>query len=190
MKILKISGIVLLVIIGVILVLGFVSPVDFKVERSVIIPVNEKKVVYDNLVNRTEFLKWNPWMAKYPNQKITFKGEEGKVGSSYKWEGNEDAGKGEMRLTRFVPFERVEMDLHFIEPWETVNKTTFIITPESAGYKVSWIMTGSSPFPFNIMNLFMNCMIGPDFESGLKNLKQKSLADSTVSEKKSEIPAL
>ena len=117
-------------------------------------------------------------MIQYPNQKITYKGEDGKIGSRYTWDGNKDAGKGEMTLTGFVPNEKVEMDLHFIKPWETINKVIFKISPEMEGHKVTWQMSGSSSFPLNIMHLFMDYLVGSDFEKGLTNLKEKCLKDS------------
>ena len=183
MKILKISGIILLGFIAVIIVLGLVSPNNFMVERSVVIPTTNKEVIFKNVSVWKDFLKWNPWIAKYPDQKITFKGDEGKVGSGYRWEGNDDAGKGEMSLAGLKPYERVDMDLHFIEPWESTNKTVFTIDPERAGYKVNWQMSGSSSFPLNIMHLFMDKMIGPDFERGLKKLKEKVLKEEALSVK-------
>jgi hypothetical protein len=181
MKALKVLGIVLLSIIVIACVLGLVAPKSFKIEKSVVIPTSNKEVVFKNLSTWSDFLKWNPWSAKDPNQKLTFRGTEGTVGANYMWDGNDSVGKGEMTITALVPNERVEMDLNFIKPFETKNKTIFTMAPEGEGYKVTWEMSGESPFPFNIMHLFMDMdkMIGPDFEKGLNNLKEKVLNESS-----------
>lgn len=183
MKVLKITGIVLVVIVLIVVILGFIAPKDYKVERSIVIPTDNKEVVFKNISNWKEFLKWNPWSSLDPNQKLTFSGEEGKVGSGYAWDGNDDVGAGSMTITTLVENERVESDLHFLKPMESKNKTLFSMTPEGDGIKVTWLMSGSSGFPFNVIGLFMNMdkMIGKDFEKGLESLKTKCLAEAVPS---------
>ena len=77
MKVLKILGIVLASIIVLVLVLGLFAPKKVMVERSVLIPTTNKEVIFKNITYFSEFLKWNPWSSKDPNQKITFYGTEG-----------------------------------------------------------------------------------------------------------------
>lgn len=180
MKVLKILGLVLLGLLAIVIVLGLIAPKDFRVERSIVIPTSNKEVIYKNISTWSDFLKWNPWSGKDPNQKITYAGTEATVGANYKWDGNKEVGSGEMTITSMVPNERVEMDLHFIRPFETTNKTIFTMSPEGEGYKVSWEMSGHSPFPFNVFGLFMNMdkMVGPDFEAGLQTLKLKATEEA------------
>jgi hypothetical protein len=93
-----------------------------------------------------------------------------------------------MTITGITPFEKVDMDLHFIKPFETTNKTVFSMTPQGEDYKFSWEMSGASPFPFNIVHLFMDMekMVGPDFEKGLNTLKEKVMTEATASSAKSD----
>jgi hypothetical protein len=182
MKALKITGIVLAALVVIVVILGFIAPKEFKVERSVIIPTDNKEVIFKNLTHWNEFLKWNPWSAMDPNQKLTFSGEEGTVGSSYTWEGNKDVGKGSMTIAALKENEMVDMDLYFIKPFEAKNKTYFNMTQEGSGYKVNWSMSGKSDFPMNIFGLFMNMdkMIGADFEKGLESLKKKCIEEAAT----------
>jgi len=183
MKALKIIGIILATLFVLVVLLSLLAPKNFRVERSIVIPTNNKEVIYKNISQWTEFLKWNPWLAKDPNAKIRISGQEGQVGSSYMWEGNKEIGKGEMTITSFKEFERVEEDLHFIKPFESTNKTIFRMKPEDNGYKVSWIIRGKYSFLFGIVAIFMDMekMVGPDFEKGLNTLKEKCIADAAVS---------
>lgn len=180
MKVLKILGIVLIAIVLIGAVLAFIAPKDFKVERSIVIPNSKKEVVYNNLSSWSEFVKWNPWMPMDPNIKLEYKGEAGQIGSSYSWKGNKDVGAGEMTITGLTEFEKVESDLHFLEPFEAKNKTAFAMTPEGTGYKVTWTMSGENSFPMNIFSVFMDMdkMVGPDFEKGLAKLKEKCVNES------------
>jgi len=85
-----------------------------------------------------------------------------------------------MAITGITEFEKVESDLHFLEPFEAKNKTVFLMTPEGNGHKVTWMMSGENSFPMNIFSVFMNMdkMIGPDFEKGLLVLKEKCVNES------------
>ncbi|WP_293790378.1 hypothetical protein [uncultured Pedobacter sp.] len=67
------------------------------------------------------------------------------------------------------------MELKFIKPMESIANTRFDIKKAENGNKVTWTMSGDSK---GIINkwfcLFMDKMIGKDFEDGLKSLKEKS----------------
>ena len=189
MKVLKILCIIFISLIAIVVVLGLIAPKNYQVERSAVVPSKNKEVIFKNISIWSEFIKWNPWSELDPNQKVTFKGAEGTVGSSYSWSGNDSVGVGEMTITKLVPNETVESDLHFIKPFESKNKTVMSMTPEADGYKVTWQMRGSTPFPMNIMNLFisMDKMIGKDFEKGLNSLKEKSVKESEAATPPAEI---
>jgi len=182
MKALKITGIILAALVVIVVILGFIAPKEFKVERSIVIPTDNKEVIFKNLTHWNEFLKWNPWSAMDPNQKLTFTGEDGTVGSGYSWEGNKDVGQGSMTIIALKENEMVDMDLHFIKPFESKSKTYFNMTPEGSGYKVNWSMSGKSDFPMNIFGLFMNMdkMVGGDFERGLEALKKKCVEEAAM----------
>lgn len=182
MKALKITGIILAALLVIVVILGLIAPKEFKVERAIVIPTNNKEVIFKNLTHWNEFLKWNPWSAMDPNQKLTFTGQDGTVGSGYSWEGNKDVGQGSMTIAAIKEYEMVDMDLHFIKPFEAKNKTYFNMTPEGSGYKVNWSMSGKSDFPMNIFGLFMDMdkMVGGDFERGLESLKKKCVEEAAM----------
>jgi len=183
MKALKVTGIVLAGVTLIVVVLGLILPKSFKVERSIVIPSNQKEVVFKNLSNWSEFVKWDPWSTRDKNIKLSFSGEEGKIGSSYSWKGNDSVGEGDMKITALAQNQFIESDLHFIKPFKTTNKTVFSMSDEKDGIKVTWSMSGSTPFPINIfMNLFfdMDKQVGGDFDKGLNRLKDKTLQDAAL----------
>lgn len=64
------------------------------------------------------------------------------------------------------------MEIRFIKPFEGVAQT--LLTTESMSEnqtKVIWEMNGQSKYPFNLMNLFLNNMLGNDLLESLSNLK-------------------
>jgi len=62
---------------------------------------------------------------------------------------------------------------HSLEPFESKAKTSLLVSGNDTESTVTWTFEGSTPYPFNLMLLFMDMdkMIGKDFETGLNNLK-------------------
>ena len=105
-----------------------------------------------------------------------YKGEDGKVGFVSAWKSsNEDVGEGEQELTLIHYPDRIETQLRFIKPFKAINKSYFEIQPIENATEVTWGIKGSTPWPMNIMYLFVNMEneIAPDFEKGLENLKKQ-----------------
>jgi len=112
--------------------------------------------------------------------KTAIGGTPGAPGHTYEWSGNKEVGKGKMTLTAAKPGERVDVDLHFLEPWEPRSLTSFAFVPDGAGARVTWTMSGKSSFAMKAMTLFMDMdkMIGRDFEKGLAALQGVAAAEA------------
>lgn len=173
MKFLKILGIVIIVIVAIFFIGGLFLPKTYSVSRSAVINAPDS-VIYKNISNFNEFLKWNPWSKMEPSAKVTISGTIGQPDHLYVWEGKE-TGKGQMTVKRVEVNQMVDMELKFMEPMENLADTRFDIAPEGTGQKVTWTMAGEADGTFSRwMCLMMDGMIGKDFEDGLKFLKEKS----------------
>lgn len=174
MKALKIIGITIVVIIAIPLVAALFVKSEYSVEREVTIN-REKSEVFEYikyLKNQDNFSKW----AKMdPDMKKTFKGTDGTVGFISAWDSQkDDVGKGEQEIKKIIEGERVEFELRFLEPFESVSPAH--MSTESVGAnqtKVKWGFRGKTPYPMNLMMAFMDFekMIADDLDVGLKNLK-------------------
>src|SRR5690606_14417813 len=79
-------------------------------------------------------------------------------------------GEGSQRIVNLVPGERIDTKLQFIKPMESEMDCYMITSAVNASEtKVVWGMSGRTPYPFNLMSLFMD--YGKDFRAGLQNLK-------------------
>ncbi|MFT5512410.1 MAG: effector-binding domain-containing protein [Bacteroidia bacterium] len=98
MKVLKVLGILLLVVVVIWLIASLILPkeMNVQVEETIEAPVS---VVWGNLSTYEKADKWSPWYDIDPNMKVTFEGESGAVGSSMAWAGNKDVGSGTMTIT-------------------------------------------------------------------------------------------
>jgi hypothetical protein len=173
MKFLKILIGIILVLVIIFFVGGLFLPKTYSVSRSTVINAPDS-LIYKNIADFNEFSKWNPWSKMEPSAKITVSGPTAQPEHLYAWVGDK-TGTGHMRITQVKPYEMVNIELKFIKPFESIADTRFDIIGEGAGNKVTWTMSGENRNTMDKwMGLCMDRMIGKDFESGLKNLKEKS----------------
>jgi hypothetical protein len=125
-----------------------------------------------------EWPKWSPWEGIDPQMTRRYSGADAGVGAAYAWEGNKEAGKGSMLITRDEPGQ-VILDLIFEKPFPAQNRIAFTLTPAGEATAVQWRMDGE-------LNLFMRAfalirpmdkLVGPDFERGLAQLKRAAEGD-------------
>jgi hypothetical protein len=166
--------IVLGVLVALILVAGAVLPKDFEVEREVTV-AKPKAAVFEYLKFMKNSQEWSPWMKLDPKMTTEFRGsEDGKIGAVYSWRGNKDVGAGSQTITGMIEGERIDYDLHFVEPFDNSARAALITTSASeTSTTVKWWMKGRSPFPFNVVCALMNGKkaVGDDFEKGLASMK-------------------
>lgn len=161
------------VLIAIVCILGLVAPKDFLVEREITIN-KPNMVVFEYLKSLKNQNQWSVWAKMDPNMKSSYRGTDGTVGFVSAWEGNSDVGKGEQEIKAITEGARIEMELRFMEPFEATNSAYMTTTATGENQTaVKWGLSGKSPFPMNIMFLFMNMdkSLGKDFEEGLANLK-------------------
>lgn len=164
----------LLIAIFVAGVLGFATtkPDTFSVQREVSIKAPPDKVAA-LIVDFRNWQLWSPWEKLDPDMQRTYVGPASGKGARYAWQGDDKVGAGRMEITDAATPERTVIKLDFLKPFESHNTTTFALTPDGDSTKVSWTMTGPSPYVSKVMNVFvsMDTMIGKDFDKGLANLK-------------------
>ncbi|MFD2288511.1 polyketide cyclase [Pedobacter petrophilus] len=166
---------VIIVILAIIFVVGsFFLPKSYTVNRTTLINAPDT-IIYQNIANFNAFYQWNPWAKMEPSAKVKFSGTPMSPNHLYEWKGKE-TGSGYMKILTLTPNRQVNMELKFIEPFESVADTRFDIAPEGNGNKVTWTMSGKYNMFTKWMCVFksMDSMVGKDFESGLKSLKDKS----------------
>jgi effector-binding domain-containing protein len=160
-----------LAIIVVLIIIAFLLPKTYKVERSVYVKA-DRGVIY-NLV--CDYNNWHLWAAwtKEMDSTVQFElvGPPCQAGTQWKWDGKL-LGNGEMTITTVKPGELFEYDLSFDHgKYKSVGQ--MILEPAGDSVKVIWNDAGDLGYnPFSrYFGLFMGKMMGPDFEKGLNKLK-------------------
>ncbi len=168
MKIVKRILIGLAAFIALLLIVALFVPRTFRAGSEIVInrPKQEVFEYIRYVKNQDHFGKWQ---LMDPDMKKSYEGEDGTVGFVYKWD-SKVLDKGSQKITRIVEGKRVEteLDFGFGDPAQS-----YFTTEETGASKtkVTWGITGKSPYPFNLMQLFFN--MDKDFEEGLSNLKKE-----------------
>lgn len=168
--VLKLLAGLVLVICGLVAA-GFALPSAFKVERVVQIEAPAAEV-FALIASPREWKRWSAWNARDPAMQIEYIGPESGLGAGWSWQSATE-GNGSMEFTAAVPGERLDYVLRFADVGME-SKGVLRIEPSGSGVRLSWSNEGDmGGNPINRwFGLFMDDLVGPDFEAGLANLKQ------------------
>ena len=165
----------ILIVIAVIIALPFIIALfiknEYEIKREIIIN-KPKQQVFDYVKHLKNQDYYNKWVQRDPKMKKDFRGNDGTVGFVYAWNSDTDAGEGEQEIKDLKDGEKIDIEIRFKRPMESIAKTP--IMTESVWEnqtKVTWGMQGKSSYPLNFMNLFMDSMLGKDLETSLTSLK-------------------
>ena len=164
--------IVLAVIVAGVLGLAATKPDTFSVQRSASITATPDKI-FPLVADFHRWADWSPWEALDPAMKRSHSGAPSGPGAVYSWDGNNEVGAGRMEVMAAQAPAKVTIKLDFIRPFEGHNSTDFSFVPQGDATRVTWVMTGPTPFVSKLMQVFvsMDKLIGKDFEAGLAKLK-------------------
>jgi len=171
MKILKTLLLSVAGLIGALLLIAIFLPSDYRVERSIEIsrPV---PVVFDQVADFNHWPAWNPWTAMEPTARTVVSGAPRMVGSSWAWEG-EKLGRGSLTIREIIPNQAIRSTLRFLEPQQMEARDSWTFLPANNGTRVIWANEGKLSYPMErYLGLFMDGMLGSDYEKGLAKLKQ------------------
>ncbi len=182
MRLLKRLGWILLGLIIFLLLVSFFLPATVRIQRTKYISASPS-TVYGLLNNLKTYDDWMPWNRIDPNMQKNYGSLTEGPGASYSWSSaNKKVGVGTLTITGSEPDRQVLTSLQFGDMPATLGGWT--LSPRDTGTLVNWYMdakmTGSNPIYSMMgkyMGLFMDKMVGPDFEQGLDSLS--ALAERT-----------
>jgi uncharacterized protein YndB with AHSA1/START domain len=166
--------IVLITVIGLVLLFAAVSlalPSKFRVERSVAIAAPPPKV-YLLIAAPAQWKRWSVWNQRDPAMQIEYGGPSAGAGARWSWR-SETEGNGAMEFTEAEPDRRLRYRLSFPD-FGMESTGELRLEPQGGGVRVTWSNEGEmGANPVNRwFGLFMDRLVGPDFEAGLENLKK------------------
>ena len=174
MKILKRIGLALVGLVVLLLIIAIFTRKEYAIQKE--ISINKpKQQVFDFIKYQKNQEHYNPWVMMDPQEKKEYRGTDGTVGAVFAWDSeNSQVGKGEQEIKAIKEGERIDIDLHFIKPFD--GRAVSFLTTESTGdnqTKVIWGFNSKMNYPMNIMLVFMDIesILGKQLSNGLNNLK-------------------
>lgn len=166
-RILIATGIFLVVV----LVIGFMLPSTWQVQRSVVInaPVS---AIFPYINNLKRWRDWAVWYQENPDMVVEYSGPDAGVGATSRW--TDENGRGAMKIMQSTPNRGIEYQVLFNAGVTSLDGALTLI-PEGANTRVVWEAGGvSGANPANrYFALMMRFWIGSDFAASLKRLKEK-----------------
>jgi uncharacterized protein YndB with AHSA1/START domain len=173
MKVLKIIGSILLVLVVIVLIAGALMKKDLHYEQTTTINAPKERV-WENVVMFENHKKWSQWKEKDPNMKVNITGVDGTVGARMSWTSDhKEVGNGSQTITGVDPGNRVDTELDFDGRGKA--KSYMVVTGDSTSSQVTWALDMHPPYPFNaIVPLMMGNGMNEMFDKGLAMLKSAS----------------
>jgi hypothetical protein len=164
--------VIVAIAVAVVLFLALRHPPTFSLRRSIVVQAGPERI-YPLIEDFHRWPAWSPWEHRDPQMRREYSGAERGPGAVYAWEGNKAVGQGRMAITAVQAPRQVDIELHFLKPFEAHNRTVFSLQPQGGGTEVTWEMSGPANFMTKLMQVFgaMDRMVGKDFDAGLARLK-------------------
>lgn len=164
---------VVVAIVAAVLLIALFVEKEFSLTKETIIN-QPKQQVFDYAKRIRNQEHYSVWVMADPKIKIVYTGTDGTVGFTSSWESKEkNVGVGAQEIIELQEPERIKVEIRFKKPFEGTNYATTTLTALGEKQtKVSLEFTGKSAYPMNIMNLFMNRLVGRDMQTNLTNMKR------------------
>lgn len=172
MKVLKITGIVLLILIAVPLLVALFLPKSYTVSVSETIG-RPRQEVYDYMRILENQQHYSVWFQEDPDMVPVIQGTDGTVGAIQRWD-SEKMGAGEQEIKVLTP-DRMEVELRFIRPFEGVAHAAYLFEALSENEtKVTSEFFSTSPYPMNLMSYLFGRKYVQDAQTqDLSNIKEQ-----------------
>jgi len=161
----------LAVLVLVLVVVAFFLPRNYRIERTIVIKA-KPEVVFAQFGDLKAWKNWGAWQERDPGMKTTFSEKTTGVGAWSAWESKSE-GNGKMTITAIEPAKSATYLLEFPD-MSMQSNGSMTLQPAEGGVKVVWVDAGD--LGMNPMSrwfgLFLDGIIGPDFEKGLAKMKK------------------
>ncbi len=166
------------VLILLLVLASYFFPRYVTVSRSLLIAASPEKI-YTQVGDLQNWKNWGVWYQRDPGMTYSYSPTTTQVGDWVEWKESKGQ-RGKMTFASVEPPARLSYKLERID-WGMASTGNIKIFPEQGGFRVTW--SDRSDLGLNPVQrwfgLFLDKMMGPDFEAGLANLKKLCEAANT-----------
>jgi len=170
MKALKVLLIAIVVLLALLVGGGLLLSPKYTLSRTVTVNAPAEKI-YALVADPRGWKQWSAWNQRDPAMAIEYSGPASGAGAVCAWK-SKSQGDGRMTFTTAVAPRRLGYELFFPD-FNSTSTGEFRLEANGGATQVTWTMDGDmgrNPI-YRWMGLFMDKMVGPDFDAGLANLK-------------------
>jgi hypothetical protein len=162
----------LFIFVVLIILVGFMLPSKFHIERKISINTGNPKV-FAAISNLKAWENWVAWKANNPEMQIQVSEPAEGVGALMQWK-SKKSGDGKLKITAVTPGKEVRYRVFFSpDPNDEGVEGSIKITEKGGNQEVIWEMAGD--WGFNPVGRYIGMIfehyIAQDFEQGLQRLK-------------------
>ena len=155
--------------LGLLVLVGFLLPRTCTLQKSITVnaPVHS---VFMEVAELKNWPHWSPWYNLDSSMVVVYSNPTLGEGSWYSWT-SKKVGNGKMTVTGYVPDEQLVSNMDF--DGNGFADATHSFKAIDGKTEVTWSFSsdlGANPL-YRYFGLFMDSMIGRDYEKGLANLK-------------------
>jgi len=172
MRILKIVGLVVAVLLAAVAVLASFQPDTLRVQRSVTIAASADKV-FPFVDDFKRWTAWSPFEHLDPTMRRTYGTPAAGKGATYAWDSDGKAGAGRMTMVEATAPSKVAIALDFERPLKNHADVAFTFVPQGDRTVATWSMESRNDAVGKVMHVFFDAekLVGDDFARGLAALK-------------------
>jgi uncharacterized protein YndB with AHSA1/START domain len=170
MKVLKVLLIAVVALLLVVVAAGQMLSPRYTVSRTLAINAAPEKI-YALIADPRGWKQWSAWNQRDPAMAIEYSGPASGTGAVWAWK-SKSQGDGRMTFTSAEAPKRLGYELYFPD-FNSTSTGDFRLDANGGATQVTWSMDGdmgSNP-AYRWLGLFMDRMVGPDFDAGLARLK-------------------
>jgi hypothetical protein len=160
----------LAVLVLLLVLVAFALPRTYRFERSLVINA-KPEAIHAQVADLRAWKTWGAWQERDPGMKMSYSEKSTGVGAWSAWESAKE-GNGKMTIIEQTP-TKVTYRLEFPD-MGTQSTGSLELVPQGGATQVVWVDAGDLGMnPLNRwFGLFLEKLIGPDFERGLANIKK------------------
>jgi len=168
MKIVKTLLIIIGVLVGAFVIWNATLPSNFEVHRSVSMNA-APETISATVSDFSTWPHWSVWFEMDSTMTYELGDSYQGIGGHYSWT-SEAMGGGNMSILEYVEGQSMKTEIHF-DGQGTSNGSWLFDAQEDGTTLVTWGLSGEMGFFGRFIGAQMDKWVGPDFESGLENLK-------------------
>lgn len=174
MKLIKRALAAVALAIVLLLALAYALPGHYRVTREITIRATPEHV-YALVATPRAWTRWSAWNARDPAMRVVYEGPAAGIGAKWSWDSRSE-GRGSMTITDAVVGEGIRYALVFPDAGARGEGALRLRREGPDATRVTWTHegeAGANP-ALRLLAPWMDELIGPDFESGLANLKRQA----------------